>query len=44
MNLTEACAALGVSRSGYHALLLKRPAPQRPDQVWATDITYLPTR
>ena len=24
--------------------LLKRPAPQRPDQVWVTDITYLPTR
>lgn len=24
--------------------LLKRPAPQRPEQVWVTDITYLPTR
>ncbi|MDB6006479.1 MAG: hypothetical protein JWR15_3466, partial [Prosthecobacter sp.] len=25
-------------------LLLKRPAPTRPDEVWVTDITYLPTR
>jgi putative transposase len=24
--------------------LLKRPAPTQPDQVWVTDITYLPTR
>lgn len=23
--------------------LLKRPVPQRPDEVWLTDITYLPT-
>ena len=25
-------------------LLLKRPAPTRPDEAWVTDITYLPTR
>lgn len=25
-------------------LLLKRPAPTRPNEVWVTDITYLPTR
>ena len=25
-------------------LLLKRPAPTRPDEVWVSDITYLPTR
>ncbi|WP_395748879.1 IS3 family transposase [Prosthecobacter sp.] len=24
-------------------LLLERPAPTRPDEVWVTDITYLPT-
>ena len=25
-------------------LLLQRPAPTRPNEVWVTDITYLPTR
>lgn len=25
-------------------LLLSRPAPTRPDEVWVTDITYIPTR
>ena len=37
---TVAGPAAGASAN----LLLARPAPQRPDEVWLTDITYLPTR
>ena len=31
----------GLSRPN---LLLSRPAPARPDEVWVTDITYIPTQ
>lgn len=39
MNLTEACLALEVSRSGYHAHLRKHHRPrQRQDQQLALEI------